>query len=172
MALRITKEGFIEVPITHEMIQNAKDKAKELGKLRDSILKGSGNLTGFIGEEVVIAAFDEAFSSNTYEYDVVRGLNTLEVKTKLRAVKPQLSYEASVALTNATQAASDYIFVSLVWPKGLEAPEVGYVCGEMPVGGYRSLARKQKQGDLDLSNLYRVRADCLNMPYERLRRYG
>jgi hypothetical protein len=39
-----------EVIISDKMFLNARKKAIELGTLKNSILKGNGNLTGFIGE--------------------------------------------------------------------------------------------------------------------------
>ena len=43
---------MIKIDINNEMIESAKSKARDLGKLNNSITKGKGNLAGFLGEEV------------------------------------------------------------------------------------------------------------------------
>ena len=43
-----------EIEITLDMIDKARTKAKELGRLNNSILKGKGNLAGFIGEQIAL----------------------------------------------------------------------------------------------------------------------
>ena len=42
---------MIEVEITEKMKQRAWRKAREMGKLKNSITKGDGNIAGFLGEE-------------------------------------------------------------------------------------------------------------------------
>ena len=50
-----TKSLIIEIPFTEKMVKSAKTKAKEMGSIRNSILKGKGNFAGFLGEEAVAA---------------------------------------------------------------------------------------------------------------------
>ena len=40
-----------EIKISSAMIENARIKSKEMGPLRNSIVKGDGNIAGFIGEQ-------------------------------------------------------------------------------------------------------------------------
>ena len=42
---------MIKIDINNEMIESAKSKARDLGKLNNSITKAKGNLAGFLGEE-------------------------------------------------------------------------------------------------------------------------
>ncbi len=109
----ITSDGFIEIAITPSMTATANIKAAEMGLLRNSIREGEGNTAGFLGEEVVCAAFDGSISNNTFDYDIKWGDMTLEVKTKDRTVPPRPDYDASVAKYNTTQKADFYVFVSL-----------------------------------------------------------
>ena len=58
---------MIEIEITDDMLSSATRKAEEMGKLNNSILKGKGNIAGFLGEQValkVLGGVDEplAFS--------------------------------------------------------------------------------------------------------------
>ena len=41
---------MIELNITKEMIESCKEKANEIGKLKNSITRGEGNLSGILGE--------------------------------------------------------------------------------------------------------------------------
>ena len=46
---------MIEVKITPQMKKRAWDKARKMGKLRNSITRGQGNIAGFLGEEIANA---------------------------------------------------------------------------------------------------------------------
>ena len=46
---------MIEVKITPQMKKRAWAKARKMGKLRNSITRGQGNIAGFLGEEVANA---------------------------------------------------------------------------------------------------------------------
>ena len=41
---------MIELIVTKEMIESCKQKAESIGKLKNSITKGEGNLSGVLGE--------------------------------------------------------------------------------------------------------------------------
>ena len=43
---------MIEIKITERMKQRAWRKARSMGKLKNSITAGDGNIAGFLGEEV------------------------------------------------------------------------------------------------------------------------
>lgn len=165
----ITDEGFIEVPITPEMLERAKAKAADLGELRNSIRKGQGNLAGFLGEEVVLAAWGGSASQNTYQHDVDFEGVTFEVKTKDRTVRPRASYEASVANFNAKQRANFYVFVSLL--RVGSDYTTGYVIGIYDKEDYLKYSTFLKKGDVDPSNGWVVSADCYNLPYSYLHNF-
>ena len=95
-------DNIIEAPFTKEMVSNAKKKAKNLGKISNSILGGEGNFAGYLGEEIV-ADYMKALQISTdegdekYSYDLVKDNQKIEVKTKRRTVPPKGFYDASVA---------------------------------------------------------------------------
>lgn len=180
--MKITGEGFIEVAITPAMRARAALKAKEMGTLRNSIRKGEGNLAGFLGEEIVLEAFQCASSQNTYQHDVTFDGTSFEVKTKDRTVPPKILYEASVANYNATQQADFYVFTSLYRDEkvDLESPDylpgdeyiTGYVIGVISKEDYKRQAIFLREGDIDPSNGWKVSADCYNLLYSRLYRFS
>ncbi len=166
----ITPEGFIEVPLTPEMIERAKAKSKQMGRLNNSIRKGAGNLVGFLGEEVVLEAWPGATSDNSYEHDILFDGIRFEVKTKDRTVRPLLDYDASVANFNARQQVPFYVFVSLQRNKDSIIPHMGYLMGIIPKEEYLRRSIHYHKGDIDHSNGWIVSADCYNLKYRWLTR--
>jgi len=101
----------IEVVVTGEMLVTARDKAAEMGKLRNSITRGAGNIAGFIGEAIAQQVMGGVLA-NTYEYDLILcNGKTVDVKTKQTSVKPLETYECSIAGLNTTQECDYYAFV-------------------------------------------------------------
>ena len=168
----LTPDGFIEVPITSEMILKSAQRADAMGELKNSIRHGEGNIIGFLGEAITLEALPGSISCPTYEYDIIRAGKRLEVKSKDRTARPKLDYEVSVAEYNAAQRADFYIFTSLYRPKDLILPIVGYVVGYMQVGEFRAKARFLKAGDIDPSNGWECKADCWNLPISELHRFN
>jgi hypothetical protein len=166
--IKITPDGFIHVPLTPEMIGSATDKAQALGILRNSIRGGGGNIVGFLGEEICLAAFDDAVATNTFQHDFRMHDARWEVKSKDRTVWPSRSYEASVANFNATQKADFYIFTSIKRNKATGEYTDGHIIGFIEPDLYKAEATFLRVGDIDPSNGWRVSADCYNLPYRSL----
>ena len=57
---------MIEIKITEEMKKRAWAKSREMGVIRNSIMKGGGNIAGFLGEEVANVVIDGTIN-NTYD---------------------------------------------------------------------------------------------------------
>jgi hypothetical protein len=150
----------LEVKITEDHIKKAKKMAEEMGKLKNSITKGDGNLAGFIGE-IIVAELAGAKHKNTYDYDMVLSDGkTVDVKTKRTTVEPKEYYESSVAAFNTKQECDYYAFVRVhtdltkAWFLGIISKDVYYM-----------KAHFLRKGEFDNSNNYEVKADCYNMKY-------
>ena len=74
---------MIEVKITELMKKRAWHKARSMGKLKNSILQGGGNIAGFLGEEVVNYLIRGEIS-NTYNYDIVYKTKSQNIKYDLK----------------------------------------------------------------------------------------
>lgn len=162
----IKTSKIIEVEVTPEMKEIALEKSKEMGLIKNSILKSEGNATGFLGEEVVkewLRNKGEVSGRNTYEYDFLFNSWRCEVKTKLTTVRPQSQYDCSVANYNPNQKCDFYIFVRIL-DKGDKAWILGYISKEE---FFRNSIFLMK-GDLDPSNNYTVKADCYNIKISSL----
>ena len=154
---------MIELDITEEQTSKAKELAKELGTLKNSITGGQGNLAGFIGE-VAVANYLGASHSNTYDYDLVTTDNKkVDVKTKRTNYPPRDHYDCSVAAFNTKQRCDYYAFVRVkndltkVW-----------ILGFYDKRKYFEDAKFHAKGENDPSNNFTFKADCYNMPIKNL----
>ena len=155
---------MIEIPITESMKKRAWHKARSMGKLKNSILQGEGNIAGFLGEEVVNNLIDGTIS-NTYDYDIVYKTSSqnikYDVKTKRCTSPPKSYYECSVAAYNTKQSCDRYAFVRIEWVSGKWGR--AWVLGWLDNKEYYNKSKKLYKGDIDPSNGYKVKADCYNV---------
>ena len=154
---------MIEIAIDGDMLLEARDKAAEMGRLRNSITGGGGNIAGFIGEAIAQRVLGGKLD-NTYDYDLVldNGLK-IDVKTKMTTVVPLPTYDCSVAALNTEQDCDFYCFVRV--KKDLT---VGWFLGLYSKKDYVRDAVFMKKGTIDPSNGYSVKSDCWNLPIHRL----
>jgi hypothetical protein len=159
----------IEVKITEEMKKRAWAKSREMGVIKNSIMKGDGNIAGFLGEEVANVVIDGTIN-NTYDYDLVAQDGTkYDVKTKRCTSPPKPYYDCSVANFNTKQKCDRYVFVRIEnknkrWGKA-------WVLGWLTHDDYFKKARKLTKGQKDPSNGFVVRADCHNVAISELNKF-
>jgi hypothetical protein len=154
---------MIEVSVTPKMLVEARDKAAEMGKLRNSITNGAGNIAGFIGEAIAQQVLGGKLD-NTYDYDLVLDNGTkIDVKTKQTSVKPLETYDCSIANLNTKQQCDYYCFVRVK-----NDFTVGWYLGVYPKEQYMLDSVFMKKGTVDPSNGYTVKSDCWNIPIHKL----
>ena len=155
---------MIEIAISADMLVEARDKAAEMGRLRNSIINGAGNIAGFIGEAIAQQVLGGELS-NTYDYDLVLPSGkTVDVKTKQTSVKPLETYECSIAALNTTQECDYYAFVRVK-----NDFTVGWYLGMYDKKQYMEDATFMKKGTVDSSNGYTVKSDCYNLKISELK---
>ena len=155
---------MIEVAISATMLVEARDKAAEMGRLRNSIINGAGNIAGFIGEAIAQKVLGGELS-NTYDYDLVLPSGkTVDVKTKQTSVKPLETYECSIAALNTTQECDYYAFIRVK-----NDFTVGWYLGMYDKKQYMEDAVFMKKGTVDSSNGYTVKSDCYNLKISELK---
>lgn len=156
---------MIIVDITEEQISLAEQKAKELGKLRNSITKGEGNVVGILGE-ILVSEYFNGVIKNTYDYDVVINNKKVDVKTKKTTVEPEPHYLASVAAYNTKQQCDAYYFVRIDLVK-----KKGYLLGGLTKKKFFSKAIFYKLGEVDPTSPFgwTFTADCYNVPISKLK---
>jgi hypothetical protein len=153
---------MIEVDITDDMLIKAREKSVEMGKLHNSILRGKGNMSGFIGEQIALQILDGKWD-NTFDYDLVVNDKKVDVKTKQTSVKPLPHYECSIAKLNTKQKCDAYAFVRI-----LNDFSKGWYLGVLTKEDYYDKATFLRKGDVDPSNNYTVKADCYNVRIDEL----
>ena len=160
---------MIEVKITEDMKKRAWAKSREMGVIKNSIMKGDGNIAGFLGEEVANVVIG-GIINNTYDYDLVSedGIK-YDVKTKRCTSPPKPYYDCSVANFNTKQKCDRYVFVRIEnknkrWGRA-------WVLGWFTHDDYFKKARKLTKGQKDPSNGFIVRADCHNVAISELNKF-
>jgi hypothetical protein len=158
---------IIEVAVSGDVIERAKVKAAEMGKLNKSITDGDGNVAGFIGE-IVVADHIRCDVCNTFEYDIVCGDKTIDVKTKRTTAVPLQHYNCSVAAYNTHQKCDYYVFARV-----LNDYSKAWILGWMPHDEFYKNAVFLKRGQLDpVDPRFIVKADCYNMQVRHLMPIG
>ena len=158
---------MIEVKVTDYMRVKARSMAKDLGKLKNSITKGEGNVAGFVGELIALDYLG-GVKANTYDFDIVSGGKTYDVKTKRCTSPPKPHYDCSVAAFNTKQRCDVYFFVRVQFQG--DRPVKALVLGQKDKAEYFKQARKLKKGEVDPSNNFKVKADCYNLSINKLER--
>ena len=154
---------IVEVDITPEQVEKARTLAEDLGKLKNSITKGDGNVAGFLGE-VVVAELMDAKHANTYDYDLILpNGKTVDVKTKRTGFEPRGHYDCSVSAFNTRQACDYYAFVRVK-----NDLSVAWVLGFYEKARYFKDARFYKKGDYDPDNRFTFKADSYNIKISEL----
>lgn len=157
---------MIEIEITDKMKKQAWRKAREMGRLNNSITKGEGNIAGFLGE-VVANQIINGTITNTYDYDIVDSNGfKYDVKTKRCTSPPKSHYECSVAEYNTRQNCDYYVFVRIEWVNKRWGR--AWFLGAYHKDSYFQDATHLKKGQIDRSNGFVVKANCYNLPISKL----
>ena len=152
-----------EVQITPEMLLIAERKAVIQGELNNSIMRGGGTRSGYLGEMIVVSVLGGDLA-NTFDYDVVLDDGTkVDVKTKRTSAPPRPYYSCSVAKFNTKQECDEYAFVRIKYDC-----TVGWYLGRIPKASFYDLATNHKKGEHDPDNGFIFRADCCNLPISSL----
>jgi hypothetical protein len=155
---------MIEIVISPAMLVEARDKAAEMGQLRNSIIRGAGNIAGFIGEAIAQQVLGGKLC-NTYDYDLVLDNGTkIDVKTKQTGYVPLPSYDCSIAALNTKQDCDYYAFVRVK-----NDFSVGWYLGVYNKEQYMKDAVFMQKGTIDPSNGYTVKSDCYNIKIDQLK---
>ena len=153
---------MIQVKITPSIISRAKKKAATVGNLQGSITGSLSHVVGAIGEIIVADAMG-ANESNTYDYDLVRDGERIDVKTKRCNTRPFPHYDCSVAAHGTNQNCDSYVFVRI-----LTDTSRAWILGSIPKPDFYTRATKYKRGDIDPTNGFTFKADCYNLPISEL----
>ena len=155
------------IPHTEKMVKEAKAWGKEIGAIKNSIVRGRGNMAGKLGELAFSAYVGSPLEDKT-NYDMVHYGEKLEIKTKRRTVPPLQDYDVSIATTSTHQKADRYVFISIEFDRkdkrnNFYGVKSIWLCGDKGVEEYRKDAFLYTRGSVDPSNGFKVKVDMLNM---------
>jgi len=147
---------WIEVKITDEMLSIAKKQASKHSDIPNSIMRGGGNLAGYIGEQAVLEHIKDSIPYNTKDCDVY--LNpfsdnpiSVDVKTKRRRVYPREEYTCHIAEASLHQNCDMYIFCQVNFKRNPKTKweldtSKAYILGWMTKEDFLKRSIKLKEG--------------------------
>lgn len=153
---------MVEVDINQDQLELAKTKAKDLGVLKHSFMKGNRNVVGFLGE-ILVADYLKANIENTYDYDLIKSGVKIDVKSKRCSSVPQDHYECSVAAYNTKQKCDYYVFVRI-----LKDYKKAWILGIINKENFFKNSILRKKGFTDISNNLTFKEDTYNLPIKDL----
>ena len=178
----VKNQKLISIPWDSRMVEQAQSKAKKLGRINNSILKGGGNAAGYLGEEAVAAYIGAKITScdkgdDKYNYDIIaKDGRRIEIKTKGRTVDHLDYYDVSVAKTSIHQRPDLYIFVSINFENMMM--ENGkrvyrgikniWIVGQAEPEDYFARAKIWKAGEIDNRNGFKTHVDMYNLPISEI----
>ena len=171
---------MIQLPYTEEMIKQVRKEAVELGPLNNSIVKGAGNVAGFLGEIATTSFLNADRISNKegiekYNHDIIWNNQNCEVKTKRRLKPPLPDYDVSIAATSLHQRpfVETYLFVSLEFERSEYRHDIGgkvymglkkiWLVGQKSAKDYFELATFYPEGQVTGSNNFKTVRDMYNL---------
>ena len=179
--------SFILKKTISKDILHAASKVPVKRKLNDMTImeEGEGQLTGAIGELMMLDLFDAYYEgntqidhANTYDYDIVLDDRyKLDVKSKRRGAAPRSYYNATVAAYSLPiQKCAGYYFTSITFDY-TNTPKVFYFLGSLSKRQFKELATFGKLGEEDGStkangDKFKFTADCWNVQYGDLEMFS
>ena len=168
--IKILSSGLIEVDLDEHLLSESEYYYNyHQTNNKHSILKGKGNLAGYIGEQVFHAVFLDAVFANTYDYDFTWKGMKVDIKTKNRTVDGNLNHSASIAAYSPEKQDCDsYIFISLN-----KNNHKAWIMGGIRKHDFISKATLFKQGDNDPDfPAFTFPVNTYNLKYSELNQLG
>lgn len=154
---------MIEVQVSASVKEEARRRSEDMGKLRNSITGGDGNMAGFIGEALVATYLGDCQWNNTYDYDIVYGGIKIDVKTKRTNFRPRKDFECSVSAFNPNQKCDWYVFVRVMGDFSR-----AWILGYIPHETFSKTAKFYAKGDIDPRNGWTVKSSCYSVEIKDL----
>jgi hypothetical protein len=155
---------MIEVNVPDKLINQAWERSKKLGVLKNSITRGEGNVAGYIGQ-MLIKLFLDGDDIDDYDFDVLKDNIRYEVKTKRCKFKPKPEYACSVCEKNARQDCDYYVFVRIT-----NDYKTAWILGKKKAKDYLKESKYCEKGKVDPdSDLgWTFKENCYNLKINQL----
>ena len=159
---------MIEIKITAEQIERA-ENLYPFDNLKDSIMKGSSDIYGALGEIIVYDHFKKVGNNvdynGNYDYDMVINSKKIEVKTKKVARLNTEFVLASVSAHNTRQECDFYFFCQVSSDKSK-----GWLLGYKSKFDFFEQSFYRKKGDIDEDGFV-FKGDCYNLKIKDLNKF-
>jgi len=149
-----------EYKIDANSLLSAKSRSETLGVLNSSMLKGGGNLVGFIGEYYAHKYLGGELIDN-FDYDLFSQGLKIDVKTKSCSSIPLQEYLCSVMCYQLNNDCDSYFFCRV----NLSA-KICWLLGSISKDRLIRDGILMKEGDRDGNFI--VKADCISIPISGL----
>ena len=145
--------------VSKDILQEAQEKAKAMGPLRGSILKGQGNVAGFVGKIVLFKLLQAHFPDVAYieSSNLKIAGKRIAVRVKQRTVPPQPFYNCSVTHTSLKKEKFDYFAFCQISEDMKEFWLLGFISWDRLMREGFDLAKGEKDGR------FTVRESCKNI---------
>jgi len=159
---------MIEIKITSEQIDRA-EKLYPFDNLNGSIMKGTSDLYGALGE-IIVQDYFKSIGKNVsyegnYDYDLIIESKKIDVKTK-KVLKLNTEYVlASVSAYNTKQQCDFYFFCQVSCDKSK-----GWILGYKSKSDFFEQAFFRKKGDVDEDGFV-FKGDCYNLKIKDLNKF-
>jgi len=129
--------------ISSKMLSEACEMASKMGALRGSLLRGKGNVSGFVGE-IAVRDILRAEQKNTYDYDLVLDDgSTVDVKTQAVNSVPRDYYECNLNQHSVKQNCNYFAFVRV-----LSNMSKGWYLGKISKENFLAKAKFNRSGSM------------------------
>jgi len=162
-----TEGSIVNINVNEDHFQQARDRSVK--KIIKHSVKGThANMIGALGEVM----FEQWLTNNNIQFeDLAHKMSddykvsntTVEVKTKLRTVKPKRDYSVSVTKYNHHRQSSDYfIFINIQKNRDTNKIHSAQVVGGCQYGKFSEVGRHLNKGDVR-SNGTVIPIDAINV---------
>jgi hypothetical protein len=157
---------MIKIIPTNDQIKEAY-KLFDFKVLKNSVTEGDGNVAGALGEIVVRDAY-KGKQANTYDYDLLLGGKTVDVKTKrfFKRRTPNGEWNLNVSDYNAKQRCDYYCFVGVTYDMSSV-----YIFGFISKEDFIKQSVFRRKGEVDPrgDGVWTFKCDCHNIQVKDLK---
>lgn len=158
---------MIEIEVTDQQKERAQN-LYDFDALNGSIMKGSSNIYGAMGEVVVVDYFTKLYHlvwHQTYDYDMIIKGKRVDVKTKKYNIDPQPDMNCTIPDHSPRQKCDYYFFTYC-----REDLSKVFILGYIGKKDFWEKAVLKKKGEHDVGNFY-FRCDTRVIKIEQLNKF-
>tara|TARA_R100001463_G_scaffold136627_1_gene202606 strand:+ start:889 stop:1434 length:546 start_codon:yes stop_codon:yes gene_type:complete len=168
------KDRVLRYRIKGKDIEKAQDMCDEMGVLPNSFTRGMGRMVGFLGEIAVNKFIPRSkyVGNKVFKYDIVKGRNKIEVKSKTCTSCPKEHYVASVNGPKKLDPANNVYFFTRVSKDLRYVWIVGWITTKdfFKKSVFKKKNEKDEEGFVYRVSGYHIKIKDLELPYTFIRK--